>query len=82
MERKLKDRTLVHGGQALMRFCVGNAKVIQRGNAVVIEKQVSGKAKIDALISSLVAGMLMSRNPEASGMNIDDFLAKPIMVGV
>jgi len=79
LERKLKDKTLLHGDQMLMRFCVSNAKVVQRGNAVVIEKQVSGKAKIDALISSLVAGMLMMRNPEASSMSIDDFLSSPVM---
>lgn len=70
LERKVKDKTLIHGGQKLMRFCVGNAKVVQRGNAVVIEKQVSGKAKIDALISSLTAAMLMSRNPEGAGNSV------------
>lgn len=72
----------MHGGQKLMAFCVGNAKVLQRGNAVVIEKQVSGKAKIDALISSLVAGMLMMRNPAANSVRLNDFLANPVMVGV
>ena len=70
IERKVKDKTFIHGGQKLMTFCVGNAKAIQRGNAQVIEKQVSGKAKIDALIATLCAGMLMSRNPMARGPSV------------
>jgi hypothetical protein len=32
-ERKLAEKTLVHGGQALMAWAVGNARVEPKGNA-------------------------------------------------
>lgn len=66
-ERKLAEGVLKHCGQPLMAWCVSNAKVEPKGNAILITKQASGSAKIDPLMALFNAVSLMSLNPEAQG---------------
>lgn len=63
-EDKLSDGDLVHGGQALMAWCVGNAKIAQAGNAILVTKAASGIGKIDPVMATFDAVALMSLNPE------------------
>ncbi|CAG9177728.1 terminase large subunit [Cupriavidus pampae] len=79
-ERKLAEGALWHGGTALMSWCVGNAKVEPRGNAILITKQASGTAKIDPLMALFNAVALLSLNPEGMG-SMDDWLSNPIVAG-
>jgi len=64
-ERKLAEGTLTHPGQRLMNYCVSNAKQVARGNAVVINKQNAGSAKIDPLMATFNSVTLMSLNPKS-----------------
>lgn len=64
-ERKLAEGVMVHDGSPMLAWCVSNARVEPKGNAILITKQASGTAKIDPLMSTFNAVELMSRNPEA-----------------
>ncbi|ENE4802071.1 terminase large subunit [Klebsiella michiganensis] len=63
-ERKLAEGILIHGGQPMMAWCVGNARVEPKGNAILITKQASGKGKIDPLMALFNAVSLMALNPD------------------
>ena len=78
-ERKLAEGAMIHGGQRMMTWCVGNAKVEPRGNAILITKQAAGTAKIDPLMATLNAASLMLLNPAPSGSV--DWMKNPVMVG-
>lgn len=67
-ERRLAGGDIVHGGERMMAWVVGNAKVEPKGNAIVMTKQQSGSAKIDPLMAMFNAAELMARNPRAAAV--------------
>lgn len=65
LEFKLGDGTLKHAALDLMNWVVSNAKVLRKGNGILITKEQAGSAKIDPLIATGLGGILMSWNPAA-----------------
>lgn len=74
MERALQENRYQFADQPIVDWSVGNAKVVARGNAMLVTKEISGKAKIDLVMSSLNAAELMSYNPPArtGGYSLDN----------
>lgn len=70
-ERKLAEGTMFHGDQPLMAWCVGNARIEPKGNAVAITKQTSGSGKIDPLMATFNAVNLMALDPEPQQRAVD-----------
>lgn len=72
-ERALAEGRYKHAGQSLVNWAVGNAKVVTRANSMLVTKEVSGKAKIDPVMSSFCAAEVMSYNPPArtGGFSLD-----------
>ena len=70
-ERNIATKLIYHAHRPLMAWCVGNAKVEQKGNAVVITKQKSGTAKIDPLMAFLNSVEIMAGNPPAQKRSYD-----------
>lgn len=62
-ERGLNDRSLQHASQPICAWCVSNARVEPRGNAITITKQAAGSMKIDLLMAMFNAAALMAMNP-------------------
>jgi phage terminase large subunit-like protein len=65
-ERKVAGGEFAHGASPLMAWCVGNARIEDKGNAISITKQASGKAKIDPLMALFDSVSLIALHPAAT----------------
>jgi len=65
VERKLIDGSFKHGGQALMTWCAGNARIVPTPTGMRIARDDSGFGKIDPLMALFNACALLALNPSA-----------------
>jgi phage terminase large subunit-like protein len=65
VERKLVDGSFKHGGQSLMTWCAGNARIVPTPTGMRIARDDSGFGKIDPLMALFNSVALMATNPMA-----------------
>ena len=63
VERKLVDGSFKHGGQSLMTWCAGNARIVPTPTGMRIARDDSGFGKIDPLMALFNSVALMATNP-------------------
>ena len=63
VERKLVDGSFKHGGQALMAWCAGNARIVPTPTGMRIARDDSGFGKIDPLMALFNGVALLALNP-------------------
>jgi len=66
IERKLADRSFVHGDLQLLAWCVGNLKIVPTPTAMRVARDESGFGKVDPAMALFNASHLMSLNPESN----------------
>ena len=66
VERKLVDGSFKHGGQALMTWCAGNARIVPTPTGMRIARDDSGYGKIDPLMALFNATALMATQSVAA----------------
>lgn len=74
-ERELANGRFSPAEQPILAWAVSNAKIEPRGNAEIITKQASGKAKIDPIMAMFDAAFLMSKNPEPMDVGAIEIVA-------
>jgi phage terminase large subunit-like protein len=63
VERKLVDGSFKHGGQSLMTWCAGNARIVPTPTGMRVARDDSGYGKIDPLMALFNASALLALNP-------------------
>lgn len=63
VEIKLADYSFRHGGSELMRWCVGNLRVVPTPTAMRVARDEAGFGKVDPIMALFNAAHLMSLNP-------------------
>jgi phage terminase large subunit-like protein len=76
IEIKLADYSFRHGGSAMLKWCVGNLRMMPTPTAMRVARDEAGYGKIDPMMAVFNAAHLMSLNPDAECLSVYDQLAR------